>query len=192
MTNEEPQQTESPPARPLATLASTQSPNQQLRKTLEDTLAKVHPNTPFEIGETKTDVNLHCPPEHFAALVTTLKERKELAFDMLRNMSGVDYEEGLTCAYHFYSFAHNYSLQVTVKCPPDNTHIPSLTGLYAAALWHEREAAEMFGFVFDGHPNLKNLLLEEDLNIHPLLKAHPLAKPEILQGIEESKPGFDF
>ena len=177
---------------PLATLAATQSPNEQLRAALADTLGKVHPNAPFTIDETKTDVNVHCPPEMLSALVTTLKERKELAFDMLRNMAGVDYEEGLACVYHFYSFSHNYSLQVSVKCPPDNPHIPTLTGLYAAANWHEREAAEMFGLVFDGHPNLKNLLLEEDLRIHPLLKAHPLQKAEIFQGIEDGNPGFDF
>jgi hypothetical protein len=45
---------------------------------------------------------------------------------------------------------------------------------------------------FSGHPNLKNLLLEEDLRIHPLRKAHPLQKPEILQGIEDTKAGFNF
>jgi NADH-quinone oxidoreductase subunit C len=71
-------------------------------------------------------------------------------------------------------------------------HVPSLTSLYPAADWHEREAGEMFGFTFDGHPNQKNLLLEEDLHIHPLLKAHPLQPAEILQGIEEGPPGFKF
>jgi NADH:ubiquinone oxidoreductase subunit C len=50
----------------------------------------------------------------------------------------------------------------------------------------------MVGLVFDGHPNLKNLLLEEDLRIHPLLKAHPLQQVEILQGIEDTTPGFKF
>lgn len=180
------------PQKPLATLAATQVPDEGLRKTLRDTLGKLFPNGPFEIGETRTDINLSCPPAELATLVTALKERKELAFDFLRNVSGVDYEEGLACVYHFYSFKHGYSLQVTVNCPPDNTHIPSVTGLYATARWHEREAAEMFGLVFDGHPNPKNLLLEEDLRIHPLLKAHPLQKPEILQGIEDGPPGFDF
>ncbi len=199
MTSEEQQQEgtqdgqqEAKPQAPLATLAATQRPNQEFKKTLTDTLDKLFPNSPFTIDETTTDVNVHCPPEHLSWLVTTLKERKELAFDYLRNVSGVDYEEGLTCVYHFYSFKHGHTVQLTVKCPPDNVHIPSLTGLYATASWHEREAAEMFGFVFDGHPNLKNLLLEEDLDIHPLLKAHPLQKPEILQGIEDGTPGFDF
>ena len=94
--------------------------------------------------------------------------------------------------YAFYSFKHGHALQVTVPTSAGHPHVPSLTGLYPAADWHEREAGEMFGFIFDGHPNQKNLLLEEDLHIHPLLKAHPLQKVEILQGIEEGPPGFKF
>jgi NADH:ubiquinone oxidoreductase subunit C len=50
----------------------------------------------------------------------------------------------------------------------------------------------MVGLVFDGHPNPKNLLLEEDIRIHPMLKAHPLQKVELLQGIEDTSAGFKF
>ena len=79
-----------------------------------------------------------------------------------------------------------------MNTPPGNPHIPSLTALYSAANWHEREAAEMVGLVFDGHPNPKNLLLDEDVRIHPLLKAHPLQKGEFFQGIEDTSAGFKF
>jgi hypothetical protein len=78
--------------RPLATLASTQKPNQALKKVLTDTLAKVHPNVPYEISETLTDVDVACTPDLYAALINTLHERKELSFDFLRNMSGMDWE----------------------------------------------------------------------------------------------------
>jgi NADH-quinone oxidoreductase subunit C len=101
-------------------------------------------------------------------------------------------EEGLHAKYFFSSYRHNHSVQITVVTPPGTPHIPTLTHLYGAANWHEREAAEMVGLVFDGHPDLKNLLLDEDVHIHPLLKAHPLAKAEILQGIEDATPGFKF
>ena len=69
--------------------------------------------------------------------------------------------------------------------------LPTLTGLWPAADWHEREAAEMVGLTFSGHPDPRNLLLEEDLRIHPLRKAHPLQPAEILQGIEDGPPGVD-
>ena len=169
--------------------ASPQSP----AETIVEAIRRNLPHVPFSEGQTSTDTDLAVAPEHLLALVTGLKTRKELAFDFLRNVAGVDMEaEGLVCKYQLYSFKHGHALQVTVACPPDNPRLPSLTGLYAAADWHEREAAEMFGLIFEGHPNPKNLLLEEDLRIHPLLKAHPLQKVEILQGIEEGPPGFKF
>lgn len=151
------------------------------------------PDIPMTARETATDVDISVAPEHLLSLVEALKDRDELAFDYLRNVVGVDMQDaGLEVKYHFYSFKHGHSLQVTVPTPPGNPHVPSLTPYYGAANWHEREAAEMVGLVFDGHTNLKNLLLEEDLRIHPLLKAHPLQAIEIVQGIEEGKPGFEF
>lgn len=151
------------------------------------------PKIAFTATNTTTDADIHVEPQNFLALVEGMKERRELDFDFLRNIVAIDMEaEGLVAKYHFYSFRHNHALQVTVATPPGNPHIPTLTHLYAGANWHEREAAEMVGLVFDGHPNPKNLLLEEDLRIHPLLKAHPLQKVEILQGIEEPEPGFKF
>jgi NADH-quinone oxidoreductase subunit C len=148
---------------------------------------------PFTASKNSTDSIIHVEPAHFLDLVKGLKDRRELAFDFLRNVTAIDMtEEGLRCVYHFYSFKHHHALQVTVNTPPGNPHIPSITSLYAAADWHEREAAEMVGLVFDGHPNPKNLLLEEDLRIHPLLKAHPLQKMELSQGIEDTSAGFKF
>ncbi len=151
------------------------------------------PKVPFTASRTQTDVDLQVDAEHLLELVEGMQSRPQLRFDFLRNISGVDLEGlGLEVVYEFYSFPNKLAVQVTVATPPGNPHVPTLTHLYAAADWHEREAAEMFGLVFDGHPNPKNLLLEEDLRIHPLLKAHPLQKGEIFQGIEKGGPGFDF
>ncbi len=151
------------------------------------------PKVPFVASRTTTDVDLNVAPEHLLELVEGMQTKRELAFDHLRNVVGIDMEAaGLEVKYQFYSFAHGHAVQLTVVTPPGNPHVPSLTSRYAGADWHEREAAEMFGLVFDGHPNPKNLLLEEDLRIHPLLKAHPLAKMEIAQGIETNDAGFKF
>lgn len=151
------------------------------------------PRIHFVASRTKTDVDLRIEAAHLLELVEGLTNKRELSFDYLRNVVGLDMEAaGLEVKYMFYSFAHKVSVQVTVPTPPGNPHVPTLTHLFAAADWHEREAAEMFGLVFDGHPNPKNLLLEEDLRIHPLLKAHPLQAAEIFQGIEDRDPGFKF
>lgn len=148
---------------------------------------------PFSASKNSTDAIIHVEPAHLLELVQGLKDRRELAFDFFRNLTAIDMvEEGLRAVYHFYSFKHHHAVQVTVNTPPGNPHLPSLAGLYAAADWHEREAAEMVGLVFDGHPNPKALLLDEDVRIHPLLKAHPLQKVEMLQGIEDTSAGFKF
>ena len=145
------------------------------------------------VGETGTDVDVTIAPERLHSLVSELKRQPALAFDFLRNISGVDFEaEGMALKYQLYSFTHGHTLQITVPTATGHPHVPTLTDLYPAADWHEREASEMFGFVFDGHPNPKNLLLEEDLHIHPLLKAHPLQKADIKQGIEDGPAGFKF
>lgn len=166
-----------------------QKPNAELGALVQRVLKEFE----VTVGETATDVDIVVQPADLLRFVTGLKERKELAFDFLRNIAGVDFgEEGMALKYAFYSFRQGHALQVTVPTEAGHPEVPSLTSLYPTADWHEREASEMFGFQFAGHPNLKNLLLEEDLHIHPLLKAHPLQAAEILQGIESGPAGFNF
>ncbi len=175
--------------RPAPRHAFKQAPQPALLEKLKRALTGID----VAYGETSTDVDVSVTSGNFLRVVKELNERKELDFDYLRNLSGVDYEEeGLAAVYQFYSFKHGHAVQVTVRTPLGDPSIPSITSIFSAADWHEREAAEMVGLHFEGHPNLKNLLLEEDLRIHPLLKAHPLQKVEILQGIEEPVPGFKF
>ena len=168
-------------------------PSQLPSAGLADRVRKAAGKFKVEMRDTSTDLDVQVAPEQLLDLVTILQSHDDLAFDYLRNVAGVDYEaEGMALKYHLYSFKHGHAIQLTVPTSAGHPHVPSLTELYPAADWHEREASEMFGFVFDGHPDPKNLLLEEDLHIHPLLKAHPLQKVEILQGIEEGPPGFTF
>lgn len=165
-----------------------QAPRAELAKTIQRVLA----NVTMELGETKTDVDIRVTPDQLLPLMQGLRDSKDLKFDLLRNISGVDFVESMALKYNLYSFKHGHAVQVTVPTEAGHPVVPSMVSLWPAADWHEREASEMFGFVFDGHPNPKNLLLEEDLHIHPLLKAHPLQKGEIFQGIEDTSAGFKF
>ncbi len=150
------------------------------------------PEVPFTASETKTYADLRVAPARLLELMTGLRDDPDLAFDLLRNVVALDMEEeGLAARYQLYSFRHSHALQVSVAAPLAAPVLPTLTGLWPTADWHEREAAEMVGLVFSGHPDPRNLLLEEDLRIHPLRKAHPLQQAEILQGIEDGPPGVD-
>ena len=107
-----------------------------------------------------------------------------LAFDFLRNLSGVDYEaEGLEVVYHLFSYKHRHNVTVKVRVPTNDAMMPTATDIWRAADWHERECRDMFGIVFEGHPNLVPILLPEDMLDHfPLRKNVPLAPLEEWQG----------
>jgi NADH-quinone oxidoreductase subunit C len=128
-----------------------------------------------------------------AALVEVcrfLKEDPRLAFDILHNISGVDYlepdpkkvakagfEPHVEVVYHLQSFRHRHRFVVKVSLPRwkndrvgELPEVASLTGLYGSAVWHEREVYDLAGVYFVGHPNLTRILLSEDWVGHPLRK----------------------
>jgi NADH-quinone oxidoreductase subunit C len=83
--------------------------------------------------------------------------------------------QGLEVLVRLWSVRHRHAVHLRTSCPHDDPHVPSLTGLFAGAAWHEREVAEMLGVVFDGHPGLVPLLLPDGFPGHPLRKAFVLA-----------------
>jgi NADH-quinone oxidoreductase subunit C len=149
-------------------------------------------DVPYTARMTAIEVNLDVPREHLLDFMRGARTHPDLAFDYLRCISGVDHQQdGLACVYNLYSTKHGHSVQVTVAIPLEDPVVPAMTQVWKGANWLERETAEMFGIVFEGHPDPRNLLLDDDVRIHPLLKAHPLAPIEVLQGVEDDA-GFDF
>jgi NADH-quinone oxidoreductase subunit C len=73
-------------------------------------------------------------------------------------------------AYHFERFDRSERLVLRILVPHEDKRAPSLASVYTGADWHERECFDFFGVVFDGHPNLKPLLLPDDLGVNPLVK----------------------
>jgi NADH-quinone oxidoreductase subunit C len=72
--------------------------------------------------------------------------------------------------YHLYSFALNQKLVVKVLVPKSNPVVPTVSDVWATANWHEREAFDMFGMTFEGHPDLRRILCPEDWEGYPLRK----------------------
>jgi NADH-quinone oxidoreductase subunit C len=103
--------------------------------------------------------------------------RDALRFDMLVFMTAVDRpaEGRLEAVYRLFSYAARASLILRVFLPRTGARLDTVSDIYRTAEWHEREAAEMFGIEFAGHPDPRRLLLPDDLEGRPLLKdfTHP-------------------
>ena len=105
-----------------------------------------------------------------------LKKDPGHAFTMLSDLTGVhfidqDYEYEVV--YLLYSFKNNCRLRLKIRLAETN-HAPTMTGVWATADWHEREAYDMVGIVFDGHPDLRRILMPDDFEFHPLRRDFPL------------------
>lgn len=122
--------------------------------------------------------------EDVLRVLRTLRDHEALDMKYLRCVTAVDHmDEGIEVVYTLKSLTTKLSCIVKTMLPARDPVVDSVTPLWAGANWLEREMMEMFGVVCRGHPDPRNLLLDEDLTIHPLLKAHPLAEVELKQGV---------
>ena len=110
-------------------------------------------------------------PANWAGISTLLKNESELDFAYLMCISSYDKDDNKTygAAYNFFSLKKQHYLEVRVDTE-DGAAIPSVTSLWQTANWHEREAYDMMGIQFEGHPNLKRILLSDDWEGYPLRK----------------------
>jgi NADH-quinone oxidoreductase subunit C len=126
--------------------------------------------------EFRGEVTITVAREKIVAVCQLLK--KEGGFDMLTDLAGVDnYGEDprYEVDYLLYSLAHRCHLRLKVRVSEDDMVVDSVTSVWQGANWHEREAFDMFGIRFRGHPNLKRILMWEGYPYHPLRKDFPLA-----------------
>ena len=99
---------------------------------------------------------------------TYLKEA--LAFEHLSCISAVDWKDRFECVYHVTNWHNGCQVQLNARIPYDEPRIDSVIGLWHAADYHEREAWDLMGVVFEGHPKLERILLPKDFKFHPLRK----------------------
>lgn len=153
-------------------------------KTVADTLVSRYQAEPSEY---RGQVRVILGGEHLEAAARALRD--EFGFEMLTFLTAVDYwPEGdprFHVIYQFTSYQHNLQLQVRVPVGEANLSLPTLVDVYPSANWHERETYDMFGIQFEGHPDLRRILMPFDWVGHPLRKDYPL-------GYEEVQFSFNF
>jgi NADH-quinone oxidoreductase subunit C len=116
------------------------------------------------------------PPERWLELARVARD--ELGYLYFNFLTAVDWkEQGLEVVVRVDNLEANASLTMKVKLPPDAPRCPSLTSVWRGANWMERECYDMFGIVFEGHPDLRRILLPQDWEGHPLLKSYAIDTP---------------
>ncbi|MFC4913716.1 NADH-quinone oxidoreductase subunit C [Actinomadura gamaensis] len=126
------------------------------------------------LAENHGEVTADVPAESWIDALTFARDDLGCAFfDWL---TGVDeLEDGFSVVVHVYSLDRKHHMLVRTRVPREDAVLPTATGVFRGANWHERETFEMFGIVFEGHPNLVPLLLPDGFEGHPLRKDFVLA-----------------
>jgi NADH-quinone oxidoreductase subunit C len=136
----------------------------------KEVAAKLEQQFPESIIESDGN-SLLVKSESLFDIISFLKNNPEFGFNFLNNVTSADYLDYFELVYHLTSMEHNHSLVVRTRCyDRENPTVASIVSLYRGADLQEREIYDLMGIRFEGHPNLKRLLLWDGFQGHPLRK----------------------
>jgi len=133
----------------------------------------------------RSDVTVIVPRDELLAVCRFLRDDAELSFDMLVDVTAVDYLGRIPrfeVVYHLYSVPLNQRIRIKVALEESDPGLPSLVPIWEGANWLERETWDLYGIAFVGHPELRRIYLYEEFQGHPLRKDYPKAKRQPLIG----------
>ena len=131
------------------------------------------------------EITVEVPAARYLEVCRRLRDDAALRFEQLMDLTGVDYasygdrpREGprFAVVLHLLSLTHNWRLRVRAFCPDDQFPVlPSLIEVWPSVNWYEREAFDLFGIVFEGHPDLRRILTDYGFIGHPFRKDFPVS-----------------
>lgn len=121
-------------------------------------------------------LTIHFKKENIINLIQYLYDHPVAKFRYLTTLCGIHYpdQKQIAIMYQLHSLVNNWKVRIKIYLPEDNTVTPTLTTVYAAANWMERETYDFYGVKFQGHPDLRRILNVEDMTIFPMRKEFPL------------------
>lgn len=152
-------------------------PVQAVREALPEAVA--------DVKRFRDEVTLILKPEHLVATARYVRDTPGLIYNYLSDISAVDYypeynrPERFGVSYHLYSLLYNRRLRLKVFVAEEEPVIPTVTVVWPAANWLEREIFDMMGISFEGHPDLRRLLMPEDWQGHPHRRDYPLGYEQV-------------
>jgi NADH-quinone oxidoreductase subunit C len=141
-----------------------------------ETLAPLVPGVVFEPGRSVDFATIYVPPEQLVETCRALRDADPLRFTAIIEVTAADYfprEPRYEVVYHLLSIPRRMRLRLKVRVP-DGGSLPTVQSVWKGAGWLEREVWDMFGIVFDGHSDLRRLLMPEDWEGHPGRKDYPV------------------
>jgi NADH-quinone oxidoreductase subunit C len=134
------------------------------------------PGTEFKVTEHMGELSLTFNKQIITELCSLLKNDSELQFQLCEDVTAIDWGRKInrfTVVYHVFSFINKFRLSLRTDLgESDNTD--SVSSVWKTADWHEREVYDMFGIIFNNHPDLRRMYMPEDFEYHPLRKDFPL------------------
>jgi len=131
-----------------------------------------------EVQERSGETSLVVKRENIVDLCRFLRDDSRFRFNLLSDLCGVDWgidaDPRFQVNYHLYSIPNNVRLRLKVLVSEDEPNVPTVSDIWKTADWHERETYDFFGIVFDGHPDLRRILMPEEFQWHPLRKDFPV------------------
>ena len=154
---------------PAQAQASLDETGEALAALLTDILHEFQP----EMGAALDEVLVTVQRDQIVAVGRKLRDNPRTGCDFLRCLSVVDYQDRFEVVYHLYSMEKNHHFVVKTSVPYEDPYLPSLISVWPGADWYEREGHDLFGVVFDGHPNLTPLILYDEFEGYPGRKSYP-------------------
>ena len=155
-----------------------------------DRLNREFPDSIPESGEFRGELTVVVKREDIVTICRFLRDDPELSFNFLSDLTAVDRsgrEPRFDVIYHLYSLDKNHRVRLKVRAGENET-VPSVTSVWSNANWFEREVFDLFGIGFDGHPDLRRILMPDDWVGHPLRKDFPLTKEEVMFSHNKNRP----
>jgi len=141
-----------------------------------DRLAPLVPGASYDVGRSVDFATIYVPTDRLVETCRALRETPSLRFTAIIEITAADYfprEPRFEVVYHLLSIPHRMRVRLKVRVA-DGGSVPTVQDVWRGAGWLEREVWDMFGIVFDGHPDLRRLLMPEDWEGHPGRKDYPV------------------
>ncbi|MBI2619778.1 MAG: NADH-quinone oxidoreductase subunit C [Ignavibacteriales bacterium] len=138
-------------------------------------LRTVHADAVLDSSEFRGELTVVIPKERVVEVCKFLKE--DLRFELLADLCGIDMYTPVRrfgVIYNLYSLVNRHRIRLKTFTEEEDPHVPSVTGVWRTANWLERETYDMFGVVFDGHPDLRRIYMPDEFEHFPLRKDFPL------------------